>query len=253
MDYIRISSQRSAVSGQCMVAEPVEVLTAHSSQLTAKEVKDLLKDWIKLYPNSFAPDVEFKIYQLSDGDIIVELHEDLSSMAVSLLVLYLETISRRDAETQRHKELVAESKVNSQQSIAFITIDDTEVLLKQNEGKRAMIFCSRKYAETQSHKESVAEPVEAPTAVRFILEDNYVLDYNFERKPQPVKDCDMTFEEAEFILPEEYESVVVGDVVKKKIDEILEEGLTPKKMLMYILCGTIGLSIGFLIVHFMGK
>ena len=254
MDYIRISGQQSAVSGQCMVAEPVEVLTAHSSQLTAKEVKDLLKDWIKLYPNSFAPDVEFKIYQLSDGDIIIELHEDLSSMAVALLVLYLETISRRDAETQRHKELVAESTVNSQQSIAFITIDDTEVLLKQNEGKRAMVLCSRKDAETQSHKESVAELVEAPTSVRFILEDNYVLDYDFERRPQPVKDCEMTFEETEFSLPDSYESVVVGDVVKKKIDEILEdEGLTPKKMLMYILCGAIGLSIGFLFVYFMGK
>jgi hypothetical protein len=64
----------------------------------------------------------------------------------------------------------------------------------------------------------------------------------------------MTFEETEFSLPEEYESVRVGDVVKKKIDEILEdEGLTPKKMLMYILCGAIGLSIGFLIVYFMGK
>ena len=64
----------------------------------------------------------------------------------------------------------------------------------------------------------------------------------------------MVFEEAELSLPEEYESVVVGDVVKKKIDEILEdEGLTPKKMLIYILCGAIGLSIGFLIVYFMGK
>ena len=49
MDYIRISSQQSAVSGQGLVAEPVEALTAHSSQLTAKDVKELLKDWIKLY------------------------------------------------------------------------------------------------------------------------------------------------------------------------------------------------------------
>ncbi len=126
--------------------------------------------------------------------------------------------------------------------------------MKQNEGKRAMIFCSCKDAETLSHKESVAEPVEAPTSVRFILEDNYVLDYSFEKRPQPVKDSNMTFEETEFSLPEEYESVRVGDVVKKKIDEILEdEGLTPKKMLMYILCAAIGLSIGFLIVYFMGK
>ena len=92
-----------------------------------------------------------------------------------------------------------------------------------------------------------------PTAVRFLLEDNYVLDYNFEKRPQPVKDCDLVFEEAEFSLPEEYKSVRVGDVVKKKIDEVLEEGLTPTKLLIYFLCGAIGLSIGFLIVYFMGK
>ena len=249
MDYIRISSQRSAVSGQCMVAEPVEVLTAHSSQLTAKEVKDLLKDWIKLYPNSFAPDVEFKIYQLEDGDIIIRLHEDLSSMAVALLVLYFNSMRQQDNKTTRQQDCLVAEFVE-----AFITIDDTEVLLKQNEGKRAMIFYSQKDNKTTRQQGSVAEPVEAPTSVRFILEDNYVLDYSFEKRPQPVKDSNMTFEEAEFILPEEYESVVVGDVVKKKIDEILEdEGLTPKKMLMYILCGAIGLSIGFLIVYFMGK
>ena len=60
--------------------------------------------------------------------------------------------------------------------------------------------------------------------------------------------------DAEFVLPEEYESVKVGDVVKKKIDEILEgEGLTPKKMLIYLLCCAMGLSIGFLIVYFMSK
>ena len=262
MDYIRISSQRSAVSGQCMVAEVNGQQTTDNRQQTlstsVEEIKNLLKDWLKLYPNSFAPDVEFKIYQLADGDIIIELHEDLSSMAVSLLVLYFENISQQDNKTTRQQGLVAETVeapiANSQQPIAYITIDDTEILLKQNEGKRAMIFCSCKDAETLSHKESVAEPVEAPTSVRFILEDNYVLDYNFEKRPRPVKDSNMTFEETEFSLPEEYESVRVGDVVKKKIDDILEdEGLTPKKMLMYILCAAIGLSIGFLIVYFMGK
>ena len=233
MDYIRISSQRSAVSSQGLVAEPVEALTAHSSQLTAKEVKELLKDWIKLYPNSFAPDVEFKIYQLADGDIIIQLHEDLSSMAVSLLVLYFETTVNRQQST----DFVHNSATQQLSNIeAYITIDDTEVLLKQNEGKRAMVFCGQQ-----------------PTAVRFLLEDNYVLDYNFEKRPQPVKDCDLVFEEAEFSLPEEYESVRVGEVVKKKIDEVLEEGLTPTKLLIYFLCGAIGLSIGFLIVYFMSK
>ena len=175
MDYIRISSQQSAVSGQCLVAEPVEVLKAQSSKLTAKDVKELLKDWIKLYPNSFAPDVEFKIYQLADGDIIIQLHEDLSSMAVSLLVLYFENISRQDTKTPRHQGLLEaptansqQPMVNSQQPTAYITIDDTEVLLKENEGKRAMVFCRdvsyTSTAKSPSHQGLVAEPVEVPAA-----------------------------------------------------------------------------------------
>ena len=231
MDYIRIG-QQSTVNGQ---------------RSTVNDIKELLKDWIKLYPNSFAPDVEFKIYQLADGDIIIQLHEDLSSMAVSLLVLYFENISRQDTKTPRHQGLLAEpvevpmansqwSMVNGQQPTAYITIDDTEILLKQNEGKRAMVFCGQQ-----------------PTAVRFLLEDNYVLDYNFEKRPQPVKESGLQFNEPEFVLPETYESVMVGDVVKKKIDEVLEEGLTPTKLLIYFICGAIGLSIGFLIVYFMGK
>ena len=294
MDYIRIKSQsRKDAESQSRdvtpvasqnVAEPVEVPVAHSSQITTENIKNLLKDWIKLYPNSFAPDVEFKIYQLADGDVIIQLHEDLSSMAVSLLVLYFETIRLQDYKTTSRdvtpvasqnvtpvaSENVTESPsrqglvtepvevptANSQQPIAYITIDDTEVLLKQNEGKRAMVFCSRKDAESQRRQDAVEVPTandQQPAAVRFILEDNYALDYNFEKRPQPVKDCDMVFEEAEFSLPEEYESVRVGDVVKKKIDEILDEGLTPKKMLMYLLCGAIGLGIGFLIVYLMSK
>ena len=303
MDYIRIKTTRlqdykttsrdvtpvasenvaESPSHQVLVTEPVEVPMAHSSQLTAKEVKNLLKDWIKLYPNSFAPDVEFKVYQLADGDIIIQLHEDLSSMAVSLLVLYFETTRLQDYKTTSRdvtpvaSENVAESPsqqvlvtelvevptANGQKPIAYITIDDTEVLLKQNEGKRAMILCSQQDNKTTKQQDLVAESKvngqwsmvnsQQPTAVRFILEDNYALDYNFEKRAQPVKDCDMVFEEPEFSLPEEYESVRVGDVVKKKIDEILDEGLTPKKLLMYFLCGAIGLSIGFLIVYFMSK
>ena len=299
MDYIRIKTTRlqdykttsrdvtpvasenvaESPSHQVLVTEPVDVPMAHSSQLTAKEVKNLLKDWIKLYPNSFAPDVEFKVYQLVDGDIIIQLHEDLSSMAVSLLVLYFETTVNRQQSTDILHNSATQQLSNLE---AYITIDDTEVLLKQNEGKRAMVFCSRKDAESQSHRELVAEskvngqqskvngqqtlgksrdvtPVASENkmsdvaSVRFILEDNYALDYNFEKRAQPVKDCDMVFEEPEFSLPEEYESVRVGDVVKKKIDEILDEGLTPKKLMMYLLCGAIGLSIGFLIVYFMSK
>ena len=236
MDYIRIKTTR---------LQDYKTTSGDVTEFTVNEIKDLLKDWIKLYPNSFAPDVEFKIYQLSDGDIIIELHEDLSSMAVSLLVLYFNSIRQQDDKTTRQQVGWGA------EPIAYITIDDAEVLLKQNEGKRAMVFCRQQDNKTTRQQ---VESVEAPTSVRFLLEDNYVLDYNFEKRPQPVKDCDMVFEEAELSLPEEYESVVVGDVVKKKIDEILEdEGLTPKKMLIYILCGAIGLSIGFLIVYFMGK
>ena len=285
MDYIRISHRvTESPSPQGLVAEPVEVLTAHSSQFTAKDVKELLKDWIKLYPNSFAPDVEFKIYQLADGDIIIQLHEDLSSMAVSLLVLYFENISHQDTKTPRHQGLLADPVevpiANSQRPTAYITIDDTEVLLKQNEGKRAMVFCSHQVTKSPRHQGLVTVPVEVPTAnsqqtssttqqlsnsatqqlnnqqltaVRFLLEDNYVLDYNFEKRAQPVKESGLQFNEPEFVLPETYESVMVGDVVKKKIDEVLEEGLTPTKLLIYFLCGAIGLSIGFLIVYFMGK
>ena len=278
MDYIRISHRvTESPSHQGLVAEPVEVLTAHSSQLTAKDVKELLKDWIKLYPNSFAPDVEFKIYQLADGDIIIQLHEDLSSMAVSLLVLYFETTVNRQQST----DFVHNSATQQLSNIeAYITIDDTEILLKQNEGKRAMVFCSHQVTKLPRHQGLVSEPVEVPTAnsqqtssttqqlsnsatrqlnsllpttVRFLLEDNYVLDYNFEKRPQPVKESGLQFNEPEFVLPETYESVVVGDVVKKKIDEVLEEGLTSTKLLIYFLCGAIGLSIGFLIVYFMGK
>ena len=297
MDYIRIKSQSHSVAEsqsrdvtpvasenvtespchQGLVTEPVEVPMAHSSQFTAEDIKNLLKDWIKLYPNSFAPDVEFKVYQLADGDIIIQLHEDLSSMAVSLLVLYFDNIigqqTTDNKTTSRDVTPVASENVTespSQQVLvtelvevptAYITIDDTEVLLKQNEGKRAMVIGRRTTDNSQQTlgKSRDVTPVASENkisdvaSVRFILEDNYALDYNFEKRAQPVKDCDMVFEEPEFSLPEEYESVRVGDVVKKKIDEILDEGLTPKKLMMYLLCGAIGLSIGFLIVYFMSK
>ena len=236
MDYIRIKTTR---------LQDCKTTSGDVTEFTVNEVKELLKDWIKLYPNSFSSDVEFKIYQLADGDIIIELHDDLSSMAVSLLVLYFNSIRQQDNKTTRQQDgLVAEP-------IAFITIDDTEVLLKQNEGKRAMVFCRQQDNKTTRQQ---VEPVETPTSVRFLLEDNYALDYNFEKRPQPVKDCDMKFEEAEISLPEEYESVMVGDVVKNKVDEILEgDALTPTKMLIYLLCGAIGLSIVFLIVYFLSK
>ena len=192
--------------------------------LSVNDVKALLKDWIKLYPNSFAPDVEFRIYQHED-DIIIRLHEDMSSLAVALLVLYFE---------------------NSQQTTAYITIDDTEVLLKQNVGKRAMIVGSQQTTDNGQQSSS--------TSVRFVLDDNYCLDYDFEKRAKPVKDADIAFNEEEINLPENYETVKVGDVIKNTVDKVLEEeGLTHRKMLIYLLCGVIGLSIGFIIVYFMGR
>ena len=201
--------------------------------LSVNDVKELLKDWIKLYPNSFAPDVEFRIYQHED-DIIIRLHEDMSSLAVALLVLYFDN---RQQTTD-----------NGQQSltIAYVTIDDTEVLLKQNVGKRAMIVGSQQTTDNGQHSSS--------TSVRFVLDDNYCLDYDFEKRAKPVKDADIAFNEEEINLPENYETVKVGDVIKNTVDKVLEEeGLTHRKMLIYLLCGVIGLSIGFIIVYFMGR
>ena len=225
MDYIRIRHQvAESPSHQDLVAE-----------LTIHDIKELLKDWIKLYPNSFAPDVEFKIFQLENSDIIIQLHDDMSSLAVSLLILYLGSHELGDSETRRLGDCVA-----------YITIDDTEVLLKQNEGKRAMIVGGQQTTDNGQQSSS--------TSVRFILEDNYCLDYNFEKRAKPVKDSDIIFNEEEISLPENYETVRVGDVVKNKVDKVLEEeGLTPRKMLIYLLCGAIGLSIGFLIVYFMSR
>ena len=173
------------------------------------------------------------------------------------------------SESESKSESVSQSSTaNSQQPIAFITIDDTEVLLKQNVGKRAMLFCettsqqvneltsidseSQSLRDAKSLSKSKSESL--PTTVRFLLDDNYVLDYDFERRPQPVKNSGLQFEEQDLTLPKDYDVVRVGDVVKKKIDKVLEdEGLTPRKMLIYFLCGAIGLAIGFLIVHFSAK
>ena len=287
MDYIRIkTTSRDSETQSLRDAKSSSVSSSMSMSMsmsasTANDIKELLKDWIKLYPDSFSPDMEFKIYQLEDGDIIIRLHEDMSSLAVALLVLYLETTGK--AAVSESESVSQSSIANSQWPIAFITIDDTEVLLKQNVGKRAMVFCespshqvtksTSRDAESQSLRVAKSTSIDSesqslrdakslslskseslPTSVRFLLDDNYVLDYDFERRPQPVKNSGLQFEEQELTLPKDYDVVRVGDVVKKKIDKVLEdEGLTPKKMLIYLLCGAIGLAIGFLIVHFSAK
>ena len=258
MDYIRIKTASRDSETQS--------LSDATSVSIANDIKELLKDWIKLYPDSFSPDMEFKIYQLEDGDIIIRLHEDMSSLAVALLVLYLESTGK--AAVSESESVSQSSIANSQQPIAFITIDDTEVLLKQNVGKRAMLFCettsqrvneltsidSESHSLRDAKSLSLSKSESLSTTVRFLIDDNYVLDYDFERRPQPVKNSGLQFEEQELTLPKDYDVVKVGDVVKKKIDKVLEdEGLTPKKMLIYLLCGAIGLAIGFLIVHFSAK
>ncbi|MBQ2851997.1 MAG: hypothetical protein IJE76_01240 [Bacteroidales bacterium] len=272
MDYIRIKtasrdSETQRLRDATSASSSMSMSESESaSESTANDIKELLKDWIKLYPDSFSPDMEFKIYQLEDGDIIIRLHEDMSSLAVALLVLYLETTGK--AAVSESVSVSQSSIANSQWPMAFITIDDTEVLLKQNVGKRAMLFCETTRqqdnkstsidSESQSLRDakslSLSKSESLSTTVRFLLDDNYVLDYDFERRPQPVKNSGLQFEEQELTLPKDYDVVRVGDVVKKKIDKVLEdEGLTPKKMLIYLLCGAIGLAIGFLIVHFSAK
>ena len=102
MDYIRIKtasrdsetqSLRDAKSSSVSSSVSSSMTSSVSSSMTssvstANDIKELLKDWIKLYPDSFSPDMEFKIYQLEDGDLLIRLHEDMRSLAVALLVLY---------------------------------------------------------------------------------------------------------------------------------------------------------------------
>ena len=94
--------------------------------LSQKEVIGLVKEWVKLYPHSFNPEVSFWFYENHDNSVIIGLHDDLSSLAVSLLVTYLNTAV---GKTEGPEPVVA-----------YITVDDNEILLKQNYGRRAKIF-----------------------------------------------------------------------------------------------------------------
>ena len=68
--------------------------------LQKDEVIGLVKEWVKLYPHSFNPEVNFWFYQLADNQVIIGLHDDLSTLAVSLLVIYLTSALKetQDAE-----------------------------------------------------------------------------------------------------------------------------------------------------------
>ncbi len=195
--------------------------------LQKDEVIGLVKEWIKLYPHSFNPEVNFWFYQLADNQVVIGLHDDLSTLAVSLLVIYL-TSAVKDSQ-------------DAEPVVAFVTVDDNEILLKQNYGRRAKIVA--KSTDDDS------------TGVIILLENNYCVDYYFHGKAHKIKDSQLVFEEP--ALPEsientEKEEIFVGDVIPKKIiEKSLEPDASPwKKLMWYAICTVVGLGIGFLLVYF---
>lgn len=195
--------------------------------LQKDEVIGLVKEWIKLYPHSFNPEVNFWFYQLADNQVVIGLHDDLSTLAVSLLVIYL-TSAVKDSQ-------------DAEPVVAYLTVDDNEILLKQNYGRRAKIVA--KSTDDDS------------TGVIILLENNYCVDYYFHGKAHKIKDSQLVFEEP--ALPEsientEKEEIFVGDVIPKKIiEKSLEPDASPwKKLMWYAICTVVGLGIGFLLVYF---
>ena len=194
--------------------------------LPKDDVIGLVKEWIKLYPHSFNPEVNFWFYQLADNQVVIGLHDDLSTLAVSLLVIYL---------TSAVKEVQDAEPV-----VAYLTVDDNEILLKQNYGRRAKIVA--KGTEDDN------------TGVIILLENNYCADYYFHGKAHKIKDSDLVFLEP--ALPESIENsdkdeIFVGDIIpKKKIEQSLEPDASPwKKLMWYAICTIVGLGIGFLLVY----
>ena len=194
--------------------------------LQKDEVIGLVKEWIKLYPHSFNPEVNFWFYELADNQVIIGLHDDLSTLAVSLLVIYL-TSAVKDAQ-------------DVEPVVAYLTVDDNEILLKQNYGRRAKIVA--KGTEDDN------------TGVIILLENNYCADYYFHGKAHKIKDSQLVFLEP--ALPEnienaEKEEIFVGDIIpKKKIEQSLEPDAEPwKKLMWYAICTAVGLGIGFLLVY----
>ena len=197
--------------------------------LQKDEVIGLVKEWVKLYPHSFNQDVNFKFYELADNQVAIGLHEDLSTLAVSLLVIYLTSA-------------VKESQ-DAEPVVAYLTIDDNEILLKQNYGKRAKI---------------VAKSTEDDdTSVIILLENNYCFEYYFKGHAKPIKKSELVFEEpadvaeADAVRNDVKEEIVVGDIVPKpKVEAVLEPDASPlKKLMWYVIFGAVGLGIGFLIVY----
>ena len=194
--------------------------------LQKDEVIGLVKEWIKLYPHSFNPEVNFWFYQLSDNQVIIGLHDDLSTLAVSLLVIYLTSAVKESQDVEP--------------VVAYLTVDDNEILLKQNYGRRAKIVA--KGTEDDN------------TGVIILLENNYCADYYFHGKAHKIKDSQLVFLEP--ALPENIENaerdeIFVGDIIpKKKVEQSLEPDASPwKKLMWYAICTVVGLGIGFLLVY----
>lgn len=193
--------------------------------LSKDEVKGLVKEWLKLYPHSFNQEVNFWFYETADNQVVVGLHDDLSTLAVSLLVIYLNSAKEQNAAA------------NNIEVVAFVTVDDNEILLKQNYGRRAKI-----YAKGLEGDE---------TSVILLLENNYCVEYRFKGHAKQIKNSGLVFEEPEIAVSEEKEEILVGEVVPKtKIEESLSPEASPlKKLMWYGICGIVGLAIGFLLVY----
>ncbi|MBO2523490.1 MAG: hypothetical protein CW336_06505 [Bacteroidetes bacterium] len=194
--------------------------------LQKDEVIGLVKEWIKLYPHSFNPEVNFWFYELADNQVIIGLHDDLSTLAVSLLVIYLTSALKDSTEVDN--------------VVAYLTVDDNEILLKQNYGRRAKILAKGTDDDN--------------TGVIILLENNYCVDYYFRGKAHQIKNHGFVFLEPS--LPESIENaekdeIFVGDIVpKKKIEQSLEPDASPwKKLMWYAICTAVGLGIGFLLVY----
>jgi len=197
--------------------------------LQKEEVKGLVKEWVKLYPHSFNPEVNFWFYELADNQIVIGLHDDLSTLAVSLLVIYL-TSALKDVP-------------DSEPAVAYLTVDDNEILLKQNYGRRAKIFAK--------------STDEDNTGVIILLENNYCVEYYFKGKAHQLKNSGLVFDEpsdvtsAESVENDRKDEIFVGDIVpKKEIEKSLEPDASPlKKLMWYAICTAVGLGIGFLLVY----
>ena len=194
--------------------------------LQKDEVIGLVKEWIKLYPHSFNPEVNFWFYELADNQVIIGLHDDLSTLAVSLLVIYLTSALKDSNEVDN--------------VVAYLTVDDNEILLKQNYGRRAKIVAKGTDDDN--------------TGVIILLENNYCVDYYFRGKAHQIKNHGFVFLEPslhESIENAEKDEIFVGDIVpKKKIEQSLEPDASPwKKLMWYAICTAVGLGIGFLLVY----